>query len=767
MLPGGVVRGLSARQGDGGFAELGTGGQLRSDAACWWTLATDTRVGTVGEMTNQDRNQADHTLQPLMAHLYGPSMSRLLAELAEAGAGQRVIIVNSEVTRSTGWSAPGDEAVRPADVEPDVSVADPLPVIEFYTWQGVADFRAALADGWDVVIGFPPQGHPRSTDLPGFLSALAETATPASRVFLFLLIGALLRNESSSRQALLEAGSVRTLVFPTTRRLARMTGLPTALPAALVHWVPQKDSRPTRVTQLGAAADEAGFEVVLDPERPWSVAALDPKRVQKLQRWAQAGDARALEELADFPPRTSRLRDGLSVLMPQQITSRGLDLTLEVRPYDESKDGRLVELAPGDIVGRTLGAPVWAIVTEDDTSSGLAATRQTTVIRPKEIAARYLLAFLHSDACALQLEAAAVGTTVPRVPGAALRQLQVPVLDVDAAVLPTVDPIQDFRSLSEGLAGELEERYRAAFDKPDAVAVTASLTDAAKDAAMASVLLEGVTDPLNRAREFMPHPLARTLRVLRNHQRAGNDVGAYQDLLRFGETAIILLGAIGLSYLARAAAELNEEWAKQFSGGGVALGTWLSCARAGAEQARRNREPLGGLASALATNSPLNKVLDQFLLARNTDAHGGGPRSPYEYGLRILELQEALDAAVEHLGPLSRSDWFIIEGLAWSSTDGVFTAYGRSLRGDHPDFDIWTQQRSTPLDGGVIYVKLGGLDLSLGGFCILRACAVCLHEELYYPDRLRGSLVRLRSLDRGHETELSHEATGLPVIHSR
>lgn len=156
-------------------------------------------------------------------------------------------------------------------------------------------------------------------------------------------------------------------------------------------------------------------------------------------------------------------------------------------------------------------------------------------------------------------------------------------------------------------------------------------------------------------------------------------------------------------------------------------------------------------------------MLNQFLAVRNENAHGAGPRSPFEYHQAAIKLEEALHSAVEELAPLARSDWFVVEQISWLEAHQLFAVRGRSLKGDHPDFERWSDEREAPLVDDRVYASLGELTLPLAGFCQLRACSVCLHEELYYPDRMRGTMARLRSLDRGHQTEVTLEETGLPL----
>jgi hypothetical protein len=387
------------------------------------------------------------------------------------------------------------------------------------------------------------------------------------------------------------------------------------------------------------------------------------------------------------------------------------------------------------------------------------------VIRPEQVEPSFLLAFLRSDAAALQLELAEQGSTIPRVSPRALRELLVPAGLSGDSLPHSDDVIRQFRATSQSLADDLDARYRAAFDRSSSEEVNSALADATGEAAMALDLLRRTTDPLHRARQFLPHPLARTLRSYENNVRGGSAQDVFNDLLRFGETAITMLGIVGMSFLSQRNLERDEsrEWHRGFARGGVALGTWLKAANAGARAARESDEPLGGLAAALATNSPLNRVLDEFLHERNEQAHGAGPRSPHEYELRILELQERLFIALDELAPLARSEWFVVSSLHWSSETGTFTLLGRLLMGDHPDFPRWEAERPAPVDNDVVFARLGDLDLSLAGFCQIRACPTCLNEELYYPDRVRGSMARVRSLDRGHQTELTLADLGLTL----
>ena len=704
-----------------------------------------------------ERNEQN--VLPLLAHLYGPSLGREAARMVQAGEDERIVILEAEPSSPPGWLPAGTTTEERGRYETEER--EPFPFIEFLRWQGAELTREALTCGWDVLVGVPPVSRGRDDAFVRLLEVLAETANPGARAVLFLLPGPLVQRQAETRAGLLDRGSVRELFF-TSRSGQDRPGLPTGIPPVLVHWRPGVTGGVTDVAT--DVEGRTGFSVTLDAEPPWTHAGLDPARAKRIARWAKQGSARPLRDLVSMPRGKAQGPGDRPVLHPQQIVEGGIDLSIEVsrQPDRRKRPEPLIELQAGDLVGRTIGDPRWTVLSDNDVADGLCTYRQVTVLRPTEIDPRYLLAFLRSDIAADQLSVATAGATIPRVPMSALRELLVPVLELDEAALDQADPIAGFRNLASGLAHQLETRYRAAFDLPQATDVTAALQEAHRDARMAEGLLRQVTSPVHQARQYLPHPLARTLRVLDNHRQANNQAEIYKDLLRFGETAIILLGGLGLAYMVAEGEEVDSGWATALRRGGVSLGHWLGAANAAAVFARRQGHSLGGLARALSTNSPLNRTLSAFLRARQDDAHGAGPRSPFEYQQRVLELDEVLDDAIEELSPLSRSDWFVVEHLAWLPANGAFKLTGRSLKGDHPDFEHWEERRREPLEQQVVHVGLGDLALPLGAFCLLRPCSTCLHEELYYPDKVDGSMVRLRSLDRGHQARETVQETRLP-----
>lgn len=708
------------------------------------------------------------TLDTLFSFLYGPVIGRPLAELAAVQDDDRVIVVGSDERGPSGSAFVEDSMGIDTGLTRDGSseIADPLPTVEMVQWGSGAQLANRLAGGWDVVVGFPPQGGPNGEELlTEFLQVLRDTARPGARAVLFVVSSLLSRVTPTTRSALLKHGAVRSLLFPSGPP-PRSLRIESSARLTVAQWWPgQVDARSTHLTRLSQTGDiEGEFDASLVSDQGWSYEALDPQRAANLASWARRTGAVRLPELVSFPKGSKASETTLRPLSPRQITPAGIDLTIEGRPYDSPRDGALTGLLPGDIVGRTLGDPNWTAVREAD-GRQLGATRQAIVIRPVEIDTSVLLAFLRSDAAALQIQIAEQGSTIPRISQRALQELLVPTVLRRGVGAHSDDLIREFRSVSTTLADELSARYRSAFNGHKGESIVEALADASGEAEMALDLVRRVRDPLHRARQFLPHPLARLIRAYDSDLRGGTAQDIYGDLLRFGETAITMLGIVGLAFIET---NVNEspalvEWRVALRKGGVSLGVWLASANAGAEHARRAGQPLGGVAAALATRSPLNQILDEFLAERNNNAHGSGPRSPMEFELRSVKLDELLQVALAELSPLARAEWFTVSTLRWSSQTRRFTAQGRSLAGDHPDFARWQSERDEPIESGVVIARFGDVDLSLDGYCQLRACPTCLNEELYYPDRLRGSMLRVRSLDRGHSTEVALADSGLSI----
>ena len=702
--------------------------------------------------------QQDNNLESVFMFLFGPLIGRHVSQLAQARPGERVVIIRDEEDLKSG---PLPELpVGDFDESP---IEDPLPVVDIVDYTSGEALARRLSHGWDVLVVAPGIGTFGMRDDPMAVIQAALPSASAKARAIFMLPAARLAQRHPAKELLTTYGGIRRLIFTLSTPPRAMRSQPSRL--ALVEWAPHYEGGPAEVIGLARTGDEeARFQTVLDPLLPWTVRALDPAEAEKLQRWADIVGASPLTEVAELLQASREDATASRVIEPRQITPNGIDFSIEPPADDErererERPSRLIRLAAGDIVGRSLGEPHWSLVTDEIAADGLVAHPQRVLaIRPRAIESSLLLAFLHSDAATRQL--VDESATIPRVRTENLRRLRVPTgIQTSGTV---VDGVRGFRATSERLANELETRYRTAFDSTDRGQIQESLADAATEAALALELVERATDPLHRARQFLPHPLARTLRAYDNDRDTANSQDVYGDLLRFGETAITIVGIVGLSYMTEVLRQtVNVEWAHALKRG-VPLGRWLDCANEAAKAARISKEPLGGLATALSTKSPLNNALESFLTARNNQAHGGGPRSPYEYERERSELEEHLATCVDQLVPLARSEWFVVSSLHWTSQHNTFRVLGRSLRGDRPDFARWETTRAAPLETGVVYVELGALTVPLRGFCQLRSCPTCLNEELYYPDKVTGSMVRLRSLDRGHQAEVSLHEIGLP-----
>jgi hypothetical protein len=703
----------------------------------------------------------------LLTHLYGSAAGRFIASSAIAQPGETVVIILPDAPYETPTGLATEERGAYVAWEPP---ADPFPTIQFCTWQGRhASFAPSEIEAWDVVVGPLPGGMGFSSTSSDLLATLTRTARPHARAYLFVPTGALARRQPDVRDALASTGYISDLAFPVERPTVRKDGLGTSLSMAVVRWVADTSNTgdSTRVHALGAE-HQRPFEVTLDPARPWSHGHLDPRLQQKISQWAQRGEAQPLSDLVEFPRPQVEASFG-QILETWQITPRGIDLMVQApeRPRKQrqrEQPPRVVVLAEDDIIGRTMREPHWARVDKATAELGLAVVpNHVLVLRPKRVDSRLLAQFLSSDAAELQLAPHRQGDQFNRVNRQALGELLVPSLQVSPALLRDPDPLLEFERLSTELVEDLRQRRRQAFDHPDAAHVSPALSDALGDAEMAGELLRRVVDPVQRAREFLPHPLARLLRVYNNHQRTDDPVAAYRTLLNFGETLTVLLGVVGLSYISHAQKPLPRDWLEGFRQGGVSFGHWLDATRSGAETARRDGEALGGLAQALSSAGPLMQALEAFNSERNNSAHGHRPQTRRDFLERTDVLDEQLQIAIQELGALSRSQWFAIERLELDQTSQLFTMTGRALKGEHPDFDTWIEKRQQPLATGVVYARIGDLNLPLNNFCRLESCPTCGHDELYYPDRRRGNTVRLLSLDRGHRLEMPVGADSFPV----
>jgi hypothetical protein len=608
-----------------------------------------------------------------------------------------------------------------------------------------------------------------STSALDLLAALTRTASAHARAFLFVPSGSLARRHPDVREALTSSGHIRELAFPGERPSVRKDGLGTSLSMAVVRWEPgpeAADSR-TRVLELGTEGDRP-FETALDPAQPWSHGHLDPSLHQKVHRWAERGQAQPLGRLVEFP-RLQREAEFRQLLEARQLTPLGIDLAVELpdqmrEQRQREQPPRVVVLAEGDVIGRSIRGPHWTRVDQATAALGLAVVpSHVIVLRPTGIDSRLLVQFLGSDAAELQLRAYRQADQFNRVNRRMLGELLVPSLQVSPTLLREPDPLLEFERLSTELIEDLRQRRRQAFDRPDPASVTPALSDALGDAEMAGELLRRVVDPVQRAREFLPHPLARIIRVYSNHQRTGDHEPSYRTLLSFGETLTVLLGVVGLSYMSHAGQPPAEDWVTPFRRGGVSFGQWLSAARRGAESARRGGELMGGLTQALSTSGPLMKSLEAFNEERNSNAHGHRPQTRRDFVERVDALDEQLQIAIQQLGALSRSEWFIIERLEFDQAAELFTLTGWTLKGEHPDFDTWIERREQALATGVVYARFGELNLPLDHFCRLESCPTCGHDELYYPDRERAGQVRLLSLDRGHQLKMPVDEDRFPI----
>lgn len=683
--------------------------------------------------------QDEYALQSLFTHLYG-ELGTTVARLADLSANERVAVLDGgdEQLRFVSQPSSGQQG----DDEPE----DPLPSVEFVQATDLTAMRAA-----QVVVGLPPVGPGPALRRPvGLVEDLAHDRLP-TRAVLLLPASLLAHTKPDLRAALLAAGSVEDVVIAQARS-AR--GAPATINWAVVRvsFAGRKSRAKTKVSSLSGEYSE-GFMRELDPETPWTLTYLDPDVEDRIDRWARRTNARPLMEMLADDVRDRESHDTSPPLRARAVKRSGLDLE-EVDHDAEEKRRPTQVLRSGDVLGRTIGDdPMWCVV-PDEADGRRVVAGQLHVLAPVGITPQLLVAFLNSDMSRLQLQrgASRLGA-IPRVSAKELRELRVP----DLPGLEGLDPtgaVHELRAASSDLLEVLTGQVGGAFDlgQDD---LRNALVGAERDARLAAVMIRQVRDDGYRAQQTFPHPLARVIRQLRMRQDAQDARGSYDELIRLGETATIFLGVVMGSLLQQEGLECAEleQWRTSVSQGGVSLGHWQGLVRRGAEAARRSGRQLGGLASALRTNGPLEGAMESLLKQRNDDAHGAAPRTPFEHQSRLDELSPRLNDMLAELSALAHSQFFIVDKMEYASTRG-FRLEGRDLRGDHPDFMPWARMSEQPLDTGIVHIDFGdgGRPLALHNYCRLIACTQCLREELYYPDRVKGDEIQMRSLERGHRT---------------
>ena len=649
------------------------------------------------------------------------------------------------------------------DPEIEGSVEDPLPIVEFIDPGSVPRLSAS-----DVLVGELPTSAPHKSygGVPDrFLSELVRPGGDEIGAVAVLLVPAIpLRSRRSDLRELLQSlGAISDVAFVSLRMAHRSPGL--RRPTAIVRLVLGQPPQPTRVSTVDPAEETEPFEVMLDAGVPWQIAALDPLRAQRIEQWKARTQARPLFEVAVLDPRDRPLSENAQVFSGRDITESGLQLQDDGGPArlgDRGPSPRAV--LPGDVVGRASGRQVWTVV--DDEAEDLAADPMTVmVIDPGPIDPWLLAMFLQSESAQLQFEVLLGPDGEPRrMSPSDLQRLFIPAALLDARIGPE---LQLLRETCEELLGNLKVEAEAVFSLTRTEDAVRQVTEVQRDAAQAQRLIGEVRDFRARAQQTLPHPLARVVRRLQMAERKENPREAYEELLGLAETSTIMLGAVFAAFRRHVGAEDDDEfvmWRQKVAQGGASMGHWLALARKGSELARRSDHAVGGLAHALRTSGPLLSALERLLEQRNDDAHGAVPRTPYEFQVRLDNLTPLTVDVLEGLAALTHGEFFYAEALEYQQS-GTFTVVGRDLTGDHPDFAPWRRSIDEPLPTQQIHVTLGQETFSMGPYCRLIACSICMREELYYPDKTVGSTLRLRSLERGHGAQLTdphlvHEVIG-------
>lgn len=186
---------------------------------------------------------------------------------------------------------------------------------------------------------------------------------------------------------------------------------------------------------------------------------------------------------------------------------------------------------------------------------------------------------------------------------------------------------------------------------------------------------------------------------------------------------------------------------------GITQGTWHGVVRAGARVAAADNAGPPGLASAgrSSKKGTLLAHLTSLLQERNNWAHGAGPRSSHEAGIRLATFLPVLESALAGCSFLSAAPWMLTQSSSFRARTRDFEVAAFSAMSDHPEFERRRFTSTVPLADNRFYMLLdGGEPVDLTPFVVLRHCELCGRPEVFYSDRLSDGGVVLKSFGSGH-----------------
>lgn len=429
-------------------------------------------------------------------------------------------------------------------------------------------------------------------------------------------------------------------------------------------------------------------------------------------------------------------------------------------------------LRAGDIVGRDLANPrYWTVLPED--YEGVQPGQGIIVISlfREVLPAQYLVVYLSSPQAEVAFPRYG---TIPRIRIRDLADFRVPECEGDLAAIQASASRLDAGPIEAGkMRAALDESRKSIFDAPTSRERRVRLEQAGDFSYAVGQALRKRSEPDRIYQETYPYAIARAVRRFKHSPSLAEQ---HEAVLQCAESLILSLGILSLALAAQVGQQNLAEiaaWQKSVREGGASLGHLVAVVRAVGAETRESGDMGIGLAEATAARkggAGLMADLGRLVNHRNKIRHGSGPRTHAEVEKSLGQLTDLVFAAMGSSAFLARSQWVNVDRLRWLSEIGRFRISGRSLMGDHPDFEMVEFETDRPLDDDRLYVRTpqSGL-IPLSPYCILSDCPRCLAPELYYPDRLTKTTAMLKSLDRGHEldSETVFRRLSLPELSSR
>lgn len=282
----------------------------------------------------------------------------------------------------------------------------------------------------------------------------------------------------------------------------------------------------------------------------------------------------------------------------------------------------------------------------------------------------------------------------------------------------------------------------------------------------------GSSDPvdtsrvLTRARQTLPHPVARSVRAF---QQADTPKDQYEAMLDAAENLALTACVTAAALLHRtgrdAGSGVLSELRNAYVGRGAMFGTWTVGLQRVCDEATEHPHLLPvRFASGVAG---MVDDLRALKTERNRTAHGDKPLSQPESALRVAECREILEHALRAAQFLEEIPWLCIASCDYRQRTRNFHVVARNATGDHPVFERQTYEWDEPVAGDAFYLLAPEGRVPLSPFVTYTFCPQCRQTETCYASRVpkRESHATVKSFSRGHEIavpELGDEIRGLP-----